>query len=203
MTDMRPNDIVTNFRQGDGGALKQLLRIYRKEIRYFVWSILKDGQTADEIVNDAFLKIWNVRTQFSSLAEIRAYLYTVSRNDCLNFLKSPRSRRLDNIDDVGYLLSSDESIEARMIHSELLNLVYEEVNKLPKKQRRVFQLAFFEGLSTEEIAEQLGISHNAVFINKSVALKTIRGVFGGDIMLLYTAFLLTHQAFWYTRVLTS
>jgi len=203
MTNICSDDIITNFRQGADGALKQLLRLYRKEIRYFVWSILRDGQTADEIVNDAFLKIWNARTRFNSLPEIRAYLYTVSRNDCLNFLKSPRGRRLDNIDDIGYLLSSDESIETRMMHSELLNLVYEEVNKLPQKQRRVFQLAFFEGLSTDEIAEQLGISYNAVFINKSVALKTIRGVFGGDIMLLYAILLFVRQAFLDTSILPS
>lgn len=203
MTGMSPDDIVANFRQGDGGALKQLLRLYRKEIRYFVWRILKDGHTADEIVNDAFLKTWNARTNFKSLPEIRAYLYTVSRNDCLNFLKSPRSRRLDNIDDVGHLLHSEERIEAQMIYSELLNLVYERVNKLPEKQRRVFQLSFFEGLSTEEIAAQLGISPNAVFINKSIALKTIRRAFGGDIVLLCALFLLAQHVLGGTEVLTS
>lgn len=189
ITDHSEKDatLLLGFRQGDAASLRQLLTRYRREIHYFTWSILKDRQTADEIVNDAFLKVWKVRAEFASLAQIRSYLYVVSKNECLNFLKSPRGRRLEHIDSVAHLLHSEESIETHMMHSELLSAVYDEVQKLPKKQRRVFQLAFFEGLSTEEIAAQLGISTNAVFLNKSQALKTIRRVFKGS-LLAYTLF---------------
>src|SRR3546814_10034494 len=65
----------------------------------------------------------NARAQFNSLKGVRAYLYTVSRNDSLNFLKSSRSRKLDGIDAAGHILSDEESIRSEEHTSELQSLM--------------------------------------------------------------------------------
>ncbi|PPL01780.1 RNA polymerase sigma factor [Parapedobacter indicus] len=189
MGSSRTDDLLLGFRQGDLEALRGVVGRYSREIHYFAIKLLKDRETAEEIVDDCFLKAWNVRQRFQSSADIKAFLYVVARNACLDHIKSPRSRILERIDEHTDNVASNENIEAQLIYTELISTIYNEVKKLPKKQRQVFLLSYFDGLSTQEIAERMTISRNAVFINKHEAIKAIRRVFQGKDILLYILFL--------------
>ncbi|MEJ5053446.1 RNA polymerase sigma factor [Sphingobacterium sp. MYb382] len=180
--------LLQQLQAGETMALEVVINKYQREVCYFATNLLKDEDVAEEIVDDGFLKIWNGRQEFASLKDLRSYLYVVIRNACLDYLKSPRNRRLDTIEEKANLVPSEENIEAQLIYSELLSAVYEEVCKLPFKQREVFLLSFFEGLSTQEIALKLGISTNAVFINKHEATKAIRLIFKEKNPFLYLLF---------------
>lgn len=185
MNTARADELLPDFQLGKTGALRRVVQLYQREIHYFAAKILRDRETAEEIVDDCFLKAWNARQRFRSLADIRTFLYVVARNACLDHIKSPRSRVPERFDELAYGVASNENLEAQLMYTELLSSVYQEVTKLPEKQRQVFQLSYFDGLSTQEIAERLGISQNAVFINKHEATKTIRRVFKGKDILFY------------------
>jgi len=180
--------LLQQLRDGNAVALKLLIDRYQREVCYFATNLLKDQDVAEEIVDDGFLKIWNSSGQFDSLNELKSFLYVVVRNACLDYLKSPRNRKMDVLDEDYAKVPSEENIEAQLIYSELLGAVYQEVCKLPEKQKQVFLLSFFEGLSTPEIAEKLGITANAVFINKHEATKTIRLIFKETNPFLYLLF---------------
>jgi len=189
MDSLRTDDLLPGFRLGDPEAVWRVLQRYSREIHYLAIQLLKDRETAEEIVDDCFLKAWNARHQFQSSADIKSFLYVVARNACLDHIKSPRNRVFESIDELADHVASDENIEAQVIYTELVSALYHEVRKLPKKQRQVFQLSYFDGLSTQEIAERMAISPNAVFINKHEATKAIRRVFQGKNVLLYSLFL--------------
>ena len=182
-------NLLQNLRAGSTLALEEIILKYQRELLYFALGLLKADAPAEEIVNDAFLKVWNQRNAFASLKELRAFLFVVVRNACLDYLKSPKNKTLDAVDEEKQALYSEEDIEARLVYTELLGAIHKEVLKLPEKQKQTFLLTFFEGLSTAEIAQRLAISHNAVFIHKHEALKSIRRIFKKQNSLFYVLFL--------------
>lgn len=169
-------------------ALQEIIDLYQRGLCYFASGILNNSQVAEELVNDAYLKVWNREAHFDTLNELRSYLYVTVKNSCLDYLKSPKNKQLDGLDLEHSVIPSEEDIEARIIYAELLSFLHQQVDKLPEKQKQTFLMSFFEDMSTEEIAEKLGISKNAVFINKHEALKTIKLILKKKSTVLYLLF---------------
>ena len=182
-------NLLQALRTGSTLALEEIILKHQRELLYFASHLVKNSAAIEEIVNDAFLKAWNQRNTFNALKELRSFLFVVVRNACLDYLKSPKNKVLDLVDEEKQGLLSEEDIEAHMVYSELLGAIHQEVLKLPEKQKQTFLLTFFEGLSTEEIAQRLNISHNAVFIHKHEALKNIRRIFKKQNSLFYLLFI--------------
>jgi RNA polymerase sigma factor, sigma-70 family len=189
MKRLQPEDLLNDFLQGDTDAFTQIVKMHNRALRYFSWTMVKDREAAEEIANDSFFKLWQSRGNFDSMAAIRSFLYVVTRNACLNYVQSPRHRQRAGMVEAEQLLSSDPDVESRLIELELLDAIYREIEKLPQKQRDVFRLAFFEGLTVQEISEKLGITANAVYLNKSLAIKSLQHAFKGYDVMLYLAFL--------------
>lgn len=189
MKRLQPEDLLNDFLQGDTDAFTQIVKMHNRPLRYFAWTMVKDREAAEEIANDSFFKLWQSRSSFDTLAAIRSFLYVVTRNACLNYVQSPRHRQRADMVEAEQLLSSDPDVESRLIELELLDAIYREIEKLPQKQRDVFRLVFFEGLNVQEISEKLGITANAVYLNKSLAIKSLQHAFKGYDVMLYLAFL--------------
>lgn len=189
MKRAQPEDLLSDFQQGDREAFTRIVAMFNRPIRYFAWTMIKDREAAEEITNDGFFKLWQSRGKFDTLAAIKSFLYVVTRNACLNHVKSPRYRHQEGMMEVEQLLSSEPDVESRLIELELLDTIYREIEKLPRKQREVFRLTFLEGLNVEEISEKLGITTNAVYLNKSLAVKSLQHAFRGYDIMLYLIFL--------------
>lgn len=183
-------DFLSDFRTGSPAAFTRIVKLYNRSLRYFAWRMVKDREAAEEIANDGFFKLWQSRSNFDTLAAVKSFLYVVTRNACLNYVQSPRHRHREDMVEAEQLLSSEPDVESRLIELELLDAIYREIDKLPDKQRSVFRLAFLEGLSVREVSEKLGISANAVYLNKSLAIKSLQHVFKGRDSLLYLLFLI-------------
>lgn len=169
-------EVINLFHQGEEESLVYIVRRFQKELLFFANNILQRKEVAEEIVDDSFLKVWQRHADFNALPALKSFLYIAVKNACLDYLKSPKNKPLENISDLDGELPSPDSVEAKMIYSELLGLIFREVEQLPEKQKQVFLMSYIEGLTTEEIAERLAISTNAVFINKHEATKTMRKV---------------------------
>ncbi|MDR2282665.1 MAG: sigma-70 family RNA polymerase sigma factor [Sphingobacterium sp.] len=173
----KDNDMLLRFQSGDAVGLEYFIKKHQREMLFFAKSILNNLEVAEEIVDDSFLKTWNQREKLNSASELKSYLYVVVRHACLDYLKSPKNRPSDKSINDELLILAPETIESHLIYTELLNAIYEEVCKLPEKQKQVFLLSYFDGLTTDEIMERLSISANAVFIHKHEATKAIRALF--------------------------
>lgn len=177
-------EIICSFNQGNVQSFENIIYMFQKELTYLALSIVHHKETAEEIVNDSFLKIWNRRDKFNSIKELKSYLYITVKNGCLDFIKSPKNNTSLFVQAEEYSVPSLENIESKLIYSELLGLLMREIDKLPEKQRKVFVLSYIDGLSVKEIAKEMNISENAVSINKYEATKTIRTLFKGQYSLL-------------------
>jgi len=136
---------------------------------------------AYDIVQETFIKCWKSFDRFQTESEVRMFLYTVARNESLNYLKHKKVQ-----------MKSQERVAAEMyfkeqvIELELYLLLNRAIAELPPQGRRIIELAL-EGLKNSEIAIELNISVNTVKTLKSNAYKAIREKLKGtDILVLFT-----------------
>lgn len=174
---MQDRTIIHQLRAGREQALTGLFRRYNRPLLYFALTFLPSRETAEEVVSDAFVKVWENRTRFESVDKIKAFLYIATKNACINHGKSAYARRQTvALETCESQLQQDADIFLKLVRTELLHAIFTEVDKLPEKQKAVFRMSFLEDLSTEEISEKLAISTSAVYTNRSRAIALLRNV---------------------------
>lgn len=184
-------DLLHALRHGEASSLRIIFEKHSRKILYFAKSIIKHQEVAEEIVSDSLVKLWQQRTTFETSDSVNAFLYVVIRNLCINYIKSSYASQDFEYEIDENLESVDSDTYVKIVRAELLQSIYDEVVKLPEKQREVFRLTYFEDLTTEEICKTLGMSSSAVFANRSRAVESLRMAFKDKKMWL-GVFMLNH-----------
>lgn len=139
--------------------------------------ITEELPVAEDIVAETFLKLFNRRREFQSLDNIKAFLFVSVRNASITY-KATRSRhRAAHLQIAQTLTDPAEippAIRLEFLEAELLHLIYREMDNLPDKCREVFRLIYLEGLGTDQIAAQMGISPQTVRTQKARALQLLK-----------------------------
>lgn len=170
-------ELIALFRSGDRKALQHLYTLHYKTLCYFANKLILNTPQAEDIVADSYVKLWNLRSNFDTLVNIRAFLYITVRNACFNFLR--QSKRITAAqEEMLYLLQHDsDKIQFTEIEASLLDKIYAEIESLPKQCREVFKLFYLQQLSTTEIAQRMNLSRNTVQNHKIRATKLLRTAF--------------------------
>ncbi|MCJ0743165.1 RNA polymerase sigma-70 factor [Pedobacter montanisoli] len=155
-------------------AFEQLFKANYKALHAYAHMILKDEETAEEIVQSMFLKLWEKRYLLETQNSVKAYLYRCIYNDSLNFLKHEKVKVKYQDFTVHTMDTHSLSASHKIELSELQNQLKKALNELPEQCRTIFQLSRFEELKYKEIAEQLGISIKTVENQMGKALKILR-----------------------------
>ena len=139
-----------------------------------------DGDTAEDLVHDIFIKIWRKKEAYSAEEGLKTYLFRSVQNACLDYLKH-KSVEMTYADEVARRLKIEEihyyqQSDAAELEKERLDSVYREIAKLPDRCREVFKLAYLEGKKSAEIAGILNISQRTVEAQLYKGLKIIRDV---------------------------
>ena len=140
---------------------------------------LQDEDEAKGVVQDAFVRFWEMSDVWDSDAEIRNLLFTIVKNRCLNVLK--RRQRLavhhDRIrqQELRWQQESLSRVGADYLElDELKEKIETSVKNLPEHCRRIFEMSRYEDLKNKEIAEKLGISQKTVESHMTNALRILR-----------------------------
>nr|WP_294903039.1 RNA polymerase sigma-70 factor [uncultured Lacibacter sp.] len=159
---------------GDIRAYRQLYMLLSDDLQHFSFSITKSREAAEEVVSDAFIKIWQMRGQLHAVENLKAYLYTTTRNRSLNYIakraKDP-VRILNDLPDE--TIMERNSPEELLIAKETFKTIDQVVHRLPAQCKTVFQLVKEEGLKYKEVALELNISVFTVRNQMSIATKKI------------------------------
>jgi RNA polymerase sigma factor (sigma-70 family) len=84
------NDIIDTFKKGSPDALQSLLKQFYSPLCLFAERLLADRAAAEDIVGESFIKLWNKRTDFETMQNLKAFMYITVRNACLNHLKQAK-----------------------------------------------------------------------------------------------------------------
>lgn len=169
------HDLIFQFNQGDSRAYTTIYNLCAPATYYFAKRFVVEREVAEDITADTFVKLFRLHANFDSLPNIQAFLRITARNACLNYLRDQKAKDQQK-QDLLYLLMQDQGKEfpEDQYRAELLQRIHAEIEKLPKKSRQVFKLAYIEGLQNEEIARLLNINYQSVKNQKARALKILR-----------------------------
>jgi RNA polymerase sigma-70 factor (ECF subfamily) len=163
------------FRDGNGDTFKEVFKEHHRALCYLAEKYGLDKEEAEDIVADTFTKLWHGRSQFSDEGHIKGFLRITTRNACVNLLKQ-KQRRANSNNELLYLMGDrEEDFFRKLVDTELIKKLYPYIEQLPRKCRAVFEQVYFEGASTEEAANKLGISTRNVLNQKARALQLLKG----------------------------
>jgi len=167
------NALFEAVQSGDETAFRTLVRYYSPKLYAFALRITKEQGAAEDIVQEAFLKLWTNKASIVNM-HIGAWLYKVASNLAYNHLR--RAAIEGRIyQTIRYQAAShSEDTEHLLNYRESSLIVQHAVGKLPDQQRLIYRLSREEGLTRDEIASQLKISPNTVKNHLSKALLQIK-----------------------------
>lgn len=158
----------------DAIAYKELFLLYHSRLVHFSSSITHSKETAEEVVSDVFLKIWNGRTTLTRIENFHLYVYVVTKNLSINsFLKQKKTESFSLDDTLVEFKSIYLDPEQLMITAEMHKRLQKAINELPPKCRLIFKLIREDGLKYREVAELLNLSVKTIENQMTIALRKI------------------------------
>ncbi len=161
------NTLIDRFLEGDINAFDMIVDKYKRKIFLTAYKILGNYEDANDITQEVVIKMYNELKNFRRESSMYTWLYRITTNLSLNEIKRKKIRNfldIDNLEDF-FFRDDKQSPELNFRENELSNKLNEAIQKLPEKQRTVFVLRYYDGLSYEEISEILGTSVGALKAN--------------------------------------
>lgn len=129
--------------------------------------ITEDVEVSEDVVQDSFVMIWNLLLEEKEIENLQAYLYQTVRNKSLSYLRN-QNKYLDET----YI---PELVDEKDIDTSIRDAkIWKAIDSLPAKCREIFLLSKRDGLSNEEISEELGISVKTVKNQMTKAFSRLR-----------------------------
>ncbi len=159
---------------GDQQAFKQFYQLLFFRLFQFAYSYVNSKESAEEVVNDVFLILWQKRTTLNTINNINVYLYVAVKNASLNYLRKTSHTLPLSLDDLTvhhlHLVPNPESI---LITRELRSRIQDAIEQLPPRCKIIFKLIKEDGLSYKEVASIMEISVKTVDTQLYLALKKL------------------------------
>lgn len=156
-------------------AFEQLFTGHFRELHAYAYTLVKDWDVAEEIVQGLFLKLWEKNEWGHITISARAYLYKSVYHDSLNYLRRQKVHlKYQNQTEYSMKDQIDDAADGRFQLSELEQCLEKALANLPEKCRAIFHLSRFEELKYQEIANELNISIKTVETHMGKALRILR-----------------------------
>ena len=158
----------------DMKSYEQLYALLYDGLHRFSCAFVKSGDTAQEIVSDVFIKLWQIRGRLTEIENLKVYLFTLARNFSYNYLTQQYKKVVLSIDDADpEIFVTLEDPEVLCISADVVEKVRMAIRQLPPQCRIIFQLVKEEGMKYREVAEVLHLSVLTVRNQVAIATKKI------------------------------
>lgn len=164
--------ILQRLKQGDESALRELIHQYRPGMLLEAYYILRDMEEAEDIVQEVWIRFWDLRQRVEMKPSLAAYLHRAVRYESIIKVKKDKTRGKRE-DQYNYFVEPTYHIKP-FEDEELRKRLEQAIEEIPPAMRRSFMLSYMEDLSQKEVAAEQGISLQVVKNNVSKALKLLR-----------------------------
>lgn len=170
------------IQKGDEDAFRQLYEQNADWLYGYGMKIAGDDDLVTEAIQTLFVYIFEKRKTCSVPKSITAYLCISLKRILINELKKNHNgtfRSLEEVETSEYRFDLEIDVETAIVRSEMkkeqLNFLQKELNSLTKQQREVLYLKYYKGLSSDEIAEVMGLTSRTVYNTAYMAISRLRG----------------------------
>jgi RNA polymerase sigma-70 factor (family 1) len=158
----------------DESAYKELFFLLFNSLVRFATGFVQSKETAEEIVSDIFITVWNERSKLEEIKDLRVYLFVAVKNNSLRKLKQEQKRTIVSLDDLSVEMDSAyPNPEDQTLSAESVKRIESAINHLPNRARLIFKLAKEDKLKYKDIAELLQISVKTIDHQLAISLKKI------------------------------
>lgn len=158
----------------DMQAYKELYQLMYPNLHKFCYSFTKSNEVAEEVVSDVFIKLWQIRSQLSSINNLVAYLYRIAKNLSLNYLAQASKNPAIQPEDINIESVIDfRDPEDLYISKEIIQKIKLIIQELPPQCKVIFVLVREHGLKYNDVADILNISVFTVRNQLAIATKKI------------------------------
>lgn len=156
-------------------TFKEKYMPYHQKLYRVAFRLLEDAFDAEDIVQEAYIKLWNKRNELAQVENSEAYCVILLRNLCLDFLRTKKKNLFQSTEDV--VISDNLILSDEIEISDEINHIESIINLLPDQQRKVIKMRHFDNYSNEEIEEIMGLSSVNVRVLMSRARKKVKELF--------------------------
>jgi RNA polymerase sigma-70 factor (ECF subfamily) len=163
------------FKEGNQKAFRIVYKELAKSLLWFSMKVTFSKEDSEDIVANAFLKLYGKRGEFSGFDNVRWWLYTVVKNGSIDFIRENKKWRgiIHRLTDI-----ENDTIEAdadmEMLKSCLLQSLSQQLEKLPKQRKKVIVMSFIQQKDTSEIAKVLHLDPQTVLNHKTRGLAALK-----------------------------
>jgi RNA polymerase sigma-70 factor, ECF subfamily len=168
------NDIIGRIRSSDKAEFESLFRSSYVSLVRYAKVLIKDHDTAEEIVQDLFVRLWQDRLKLKIESSLNGYLFRSVHNRCLHHIEHLKVVERHSEEMLKRQPERQESPADILQYAELQGRVAAILEKLPQRCGQIFYMNRFEGLKYNEIAEKLAVSVKTVEADMGRALKEFR-----------------------------
>jgi RNA polymerase sigma-70 factor (ECF subfamily) len=174
---------VSGLRSGNEKVFRQIMESWYSRLLNFANGYLRNEENAREAIQDVFLHLWDNRTKLADNTSLNAYLFTLTRNRCIDFIRRERLMlqfRTDKQEEYLRLTENHHALSDPILDGifawELQSEIDRTVSSLPEQCRKVFIMSRMHGMKNREISSLLDLSEKTVESHLTKALRTIRAM---------------------------
>ena len=167
------NTILKAIKEGDANSFEILFHKYYQELCNYSMGILGDAEKAEDVVQDAFVYLWENRQKINITISLKSYLYQSVRNGALKIIRTQalEQHHMPRLTEFIEYLEKSEFSEDELIK---LQKIEQAIDELPSQCKNVFLMSFMDQKSYKQISDELGVSLNTVKTHVSKAYRIIR-----------------------------
>ncbi|RNL87896.1 sigma-70 family RNA polymerase sigma factor [Sinomicrobium pectinilyticum] len=151
-------DLVRSLKQGDLSAFETIFHLLERKLYYVVFSYTKSTYISEEIVQEVFIKIWEIREELDPSRSFIAFIFTMAKNHAFNYMRDAARRKLIREELWENIAVQYEQVESQYLLKEYGEIIEKIIAGLPARKQSVYNLSRKEGKSHAEISEILGMS---------------------------------------------
>ncbi|PWG81856.1 RNA polymerase sigma factor [Pararcticibacter amylolyticus] len=179
------NELWSKFRDGDRVCFNILIKRYMSPMYTYGFRFVQDEAFVKDCIQDVFLSLWNCRLHINQTPSVKSYLLKSLR---FRIFKEKDKWNSDNLADTDYSFEVDFSVEDKMIEEQNRNetrlRILNTLNRLPRRQKEILYLRFYENLDHARIAQVMGLNRQSVYNLLYDAVCNLRKFWFSEVLLL-------------------
>lgn len=160
---MTDKEIITLYNSGrHEQAFNQIVENYTERLYWHVRRFICSHEDSNDLLQDIFIKIWAALPSFRGDAQLFTWIYRIATNEVLNHLRKEKFKALISFDSESSALERKIDDDPYFNGDTMQRELHKAIQRLPQKQRVVFNLRYFEEMKYEDISEITGTSVGAL-----------------------------------------